>query len=332
MARPKAKVKATTAAAVRSQAEIDRMLLLERLGGPILPGILAALALLVWVLNGAGVIPPDRSVLWFGTCALLGCLFFGLRAFLGERLAGIVPALLAAVGLAFLGATLFTLLRTVSPGAAVATGELVPKGAPLDVKGEGKPGDYRVVVEGHLPPTQAQASQGEHYEMAVSRGGSVVETFGGDFSERWSERRLGRRGTAPVRTVRDVDQHVVSDPDGSGFQLALQSIVPGEGRSVTVNVVPDTFPTWPLVALGVLLGAAALALDAWRSVDPGDATLSAFVFAGLLGMAAFRRFAPAHPGLPELIFNLVAGGLAGWALSAALWALLRKPLNGWFRG
>lgn len=332
MAKPKAKAKATTAAAVRSAAEVEQMLLLERLGGPVLPGVLAALALLVWVLNGAGVIPPDRSVLWFGTCALLAFLFFGLRSFLGERLSGVIPALLAVLGVAFLGTTLFTLLRTVSPGTPVATGELAPRGTPLAVKGDGKPGAYRVTVEGHLPPAQGQASQGEHYEMAVSRSGSVVETFGGDFSERWSERRLGRRGTAPVRTVRDVDQHLVSDPDGSGFELALQSLVPGEGRSVTVNVVPDTFPTWPLVGLGLLLGASALALDAWRTVDPGDATLSAFVFAGLLGIAAFRRFAPAHPGLPELIFNLAAGGLAGWALSAALWAMLRKPLNGWFRG
>ncbi len=332
MAKPKAKPKTTSAAPARSQADIDRMLLAERLGGPILPGVLAALALLVWVLNGAGVIPADRSILWFGTCAMLGMLFFGLRGFLGERLAGAIPALLAAFGLAFLVATLFTLLRTVFPGMPVATADLVPKGAPLEVKGDGRPGRYRVVVEGHMPPTQGQASQGEHYEMSVARGGTTVETFGGDFMERWSERRLGRRGTAPVRTVRDVDQHVVADPDGSGFQLSLQSLVPAEGRNVTVSVIPDDFPTWPLVGLGILLGAAALALDAWRTVDPGDAILSAFTFAGLLGIAAFRRFAPAHPGLPELIFNLVAGGIAGWALSSALWALLRKPLGGWFRG
>lgn len=332
MAKPKAKTKTSAAAVERNHAEVDRMLLIERLGGPVLPGVLAAVALGTWVLNGAGVLAPDRSILWFGTCAMLGALFFGLRAFLGERLSGVIPALIAAFGLTFLGTTLFTLARTVFPGAPIATGDLVPKGAPIEVKGEGRPANYRVVVEGHLPPTQTRASQGEHYEMTVSRGGAAVESFGGDFVERWSERRLGRRGSAPVRTVRDVDQHVVADPDGSGFQLSLQSLVPAEGRSVTVKVIPDDFPTWPMLALGVLLGAAALALDAWRTVDPGDATLSALTFAGLLGTAAFRRFAPAHPGLPELIFNLAAGGLAGWALSSVLWALLRKPLGGWIRG
>ena len=37
MAKPKGKAKATTAAAVRSAAEVEQMLLLERLGGPVLP-------------------------------------------------------------------------------------------------------------------------------------------------------------------------------------------------------------------------------------------------------------------------------------------------------
>ncbi|MEY4948872.1 MAG: hypothetical protein RL698_1083 [Pseudomonadota bacterium] len=332
MAKPKPKPKYNSQSATRSQAEIARMLLLERLGGPILPGILAALALLVWVLSGAGVIAPDRAILWLGTCAILAALFFGLRRFLGERLAGAIPALLALFALAYAGSTLFTLWRTVSLESPIATGELAPKGAPLDVKTEGHSGPFRVVIEGHLPPTQEQASQSERYEMTVSRGGAVSETFDGEFNERWGQRRLGRRGTAPVHTVRNVDQHDVADPDGAGFQLALQSLVPAEGRTVTVNVHPDPFPLWPMVALGALLTAAALALDAWRSVDPGDATLTAFTLAGLLGIAAFRRFAPAHPGLPELIFNATVGGLAGWALSSALWAMLRKPLGGWFRG
>lgn len=329
MAKPKTRAAARPS---NTAAEMDRLLLLDRLSGPAIPGILAAIALLAWVLNNAGVVPSDASILAAGAAALLLCLFFGVRPFLGERVGGTIAGLLGlfAVGL---GATAFySLYRSVFLPPAIVAADLSRGGAPLAVSTVGKTGPFRVVVEGHLPPSEGQASQSERYTISVLRGGAKSETFGGEFSEKWGTRRLGRRGTAPVRTVRDVDQHVVTDPDNAGFALSLDELVPAGTGTVGVKVHPDPFPTPLVLGLGALLTAGALALDAWRSVDPGEGVLTAFTLASLLAVASFRRFAPAHPGLPDLVFNSALGGLAGWAIASAAWAALRKPLGRWVRG
>lgn len=328
MARPKTPTRAGTATVGRN---IDRILLLERLAGPILPGILASIALLVWVLNGAGVIPADTSILVAGAAGILLCLFGGVRPFLDERLSGPLPALLAAFALALGGGLLFTLSRAVLLAPPIASAELAIGGGPLAVTTSGSQGPYRIVVAGRLPTSDGQSPQSERYAISVHRGGAPAGTLRGEFSERWSTRRLGRRGTAPVHTVRNVEQHIVDDPGSAGFSLALEELVPA-GGVVGVKVHPDPFPAPLAAGLGTALVLAALGLDAWRSVDPGEGVLTAFTLAALLGVAAFRRFAPAHPGLPDLLFNAALGGVTGWALAAAGWTVLRKPLGRWIRG
>jgi hypothetical protein len=47
----------------------------------------------------------------------------------------------------------------------------------------------------------------------------------------------------------------------------------------------------------------------------------------LLAVGSLRRFAPPHPGFPDLAFNGAVGAVGGLAGGTALWRAVRRPLR-----
>lgn len=325
MAKPRAKAQAVK----RSQQEIDRLLLFERLRGPIFPSVLGAVAVLLWVLTNAAVVETETAVLWVGAIGVAASVFFALRRFLDTRTTAAHAALLFLFGVGLAGASYYTFARTVNLAPPIAAGDLQPKGPPLPVTTKGSPGPYLVVIEGHLPENQGRATQSVHYVLNVAHDTGAPEVLQGDFTEKWSMRRLGRRGSAPVHTVRDVDQYDIADPANAGFQVSLEELSPASAGSVTVHVHPDPFPTVVVTAIGVLLTAAAMVIDTWQGAEATEGLTAALTLCTLLSAAAFRRFAPAHPGLGDMLFNAGLGSLVGYALSSLLWRIGHAPLQRW---
>lgn len=325
MAKPRAKAQAVK----RSQQEIDRLILFERLRGPVFPSVLGSVAVLLWVLTNAAVIDTAPAVLWVGVIGIATSVFFALRRFLDLNTTVSHGGLAVLFGLGLAMATFYTFERTVYLAPPIASSDLRPKGPPLEVATQGSPGPYLVVVEGHLPENQGRASQSVHYVMNVDHGSGAPEVLQGDFTEKWSMRRLGRRGSAPVHTVRDVDQYHVADPANAGFKVSLDELSPASAGEVTVHVHPDPFPTVVLIAIGVGLTAAAMVIDTWQGAEATEGLTTALTLCTLLSAAAFRRFAPAHPGLGDLLFNVALGSLAGYALSSLLFRIGHDPLKRW---
>src|SRR5262245_54720026 len=96
MAKARARSRAPRA---RTAQEIERLLLLDRLRGPIFPGILGAVAALIWVLSNAGVITAAPAVTTVAGLVLAICLFYGLRDFINEHTTASRAAMLAGFAL-----------------------------------------------------------------------------------------------------------------------------------------------------------------------------------------------------------------------------------------
>lgn len=307
----------------RSAQPIERLVFVDRLRGPILPGVLGGVAALVWVLSNAGVIPSAPAVTAVAALVLALGLFFGLRDFLDPSSAASRGAALAGFAALWAAGTFYPIYVSVNPEPPIAVRDLSPNDPPFDVPLAGAKGPYRVVVEGHLKQTQGQTSQTVQYQITAERSGAPAQVLAGEFKESWGTRRLGRRGTAPVHIVRSMDRHIVDSPGGEDLKIKLDRLVPGDAGSVTVRVHPDPFPALPFAVLGVVLTAAAYVVDTWRTSERNDGLMTVLTLCALLGVVAFRHFAPAQPGLGDLLFNGAVGAVAGWAGGAVLWRATR---------
>jgi hypothetical protein len=324
MAKPKSRVAGRTPP---SERDLSRFLLWERLRGPIVPGTLAAVGVLVGVLSGAGAINVEPALVVLASVAVALCLFFGLRDFIGGDLTPTRSLAIVAFLPVFAAAALYPFVRTIFPPPAIASGDLEPGGRPLQVSVPDGGGPYRIVVDGHLPPSADRSNQSAHYRMTVERSGAPPAVLEGEFSERWGMRRLGRRGSAPVHYTRSSTVHEIDDPSGEGFRVVLDEIVPPTSHGVTVHVYPEAVSPLVFVGIGAAATAGALLIDAWRAAEGGDGLMTMLALASLLGTASFRRFAPPHPGLGDLIFNAVLGGVVGAGAGALLWRVSGRSLR-----
>ena len=294
------------------------MLVFERFRGPILPTILIGTMVLLWVLSTVSLVGTPSAVLAIGGLMIALALFMGLRDTVDVRTSGSQACFLAGFAIVLALATFYPLHRGVFLPAPIAAANLRTDGVPLEVHTDGAPGPYRVVVEGHFPYTETRTSQSIHYHLKLDQDATAAAPLQGDFSERWSMARLGRRGSAPVLIARSSDQHEV-EAGANGFRLELDQLSPPAAHDVSVSVHPDTFPTTALGVLGAALAAAAIVVDAWRSTDGTEGLMTSLTLAALLAAGSFRRFARPHPGLGDLAVFGAAGAILGYALGAALW-------------
>jgi hypothetical protein len=242
-----------------------------------------------------------------------------LRDFLHERTSATVAigvSLFAVVWLIGLG---WPLHATITPPTPLFVGEVHKGAAPTAVSLNGEPGQYRVVVNGHLPMTADRASHGGTYHLRVKDDGSLDSVVQGDFTETWRRQRIGRRGGLPVRVVHSVAQHRISSDSGHDLNIALVDLSGDAGNSVGVEVFKQAVSTGLLAGIGVVVTAGAIAIDAWRTDVSHEGLMTIETLAALGGVAAFRAFGAAHPGFGDLVINGLLGALPGAAAGAALW-------------
>jgi len=324
MAKPKAKPSPPSRRA-KQAVQIRRLVVLDALRSWVVPSVAAGGIFVVWVLTSAELMPMAAGLTVAGGLILFIALHAALRAFIDERTAATRAALVGAFAVAWAGVAFYALYSTVNPPPPLFTSELKAQAPPVTVPLQGVAGSYRIVVEGHFLPSKEQASQSGHYRLRVADG--TEKMIEGDFTEGWRRQRLGRRGSVPVHTVHALGQHTVDSASGDRLTLELTEVSAGIRDTVTVQVYRAAFSTTLLAAFGALLVAAALVIDAWRGTEPGDALMTMETLAVVLGIAAFRSFAPPRPSFGDLIVNGLLGAIAGVPAGALLWRLTRTRLR-----
>jgi len=279
---------------------------------------------IVWVGYNAELITPRTAVTIAGALATLAGLHLTIRDFFTEKTTATRAAAVALFAIVWAALVFYAFYDMVNPPTPILQTDLHANAPPTSVPLHGVPGSYRVVVEGHFPPTSGE-SHTAGYRISVARGGKTDEVFDGEFSEHWARRRLGRRGSVQTPVVHAVAQHVIDSTQGEDFTLHLDEIGTEARDAVTVSVYRSAFPTGIVVALAVAVVGAALILDAWRG--SGDGTVTIGTAGALLAVAAFRWFSSPHPGFGDLIVWGGVGTLAGAILGMALWRVARKPVQ-----
>jgi len=286
-------------------------MVLDALKGWTIPLIAGGVALLTWPLSIAEVVETGPALIVSGAAVMVAALHAGLCDFFDERTTRATAATLIAFVALWLFVVFTPFEAKLNPGPELFSAQLPLHGKAVTVPVGGVAGNYRVVVEGNLGTSTDHASRSAHYQVGATADGAPEQTLEGDFVERWSQRRSGRRGVSTVHVSHTEQEHRVTSPTGSDLHLTLENLSPGAHDAVTVLVYHDTFPVALFIGLGVALTAAAMVVDSWRFTDPQELLLSTITLGALLAVASFRRFAPPHPGFGDMAFNGAVGAIAG---------------------
>jgi nitrate reductase NapE component len=307
----------------RQAAQIRRFVVLDFLRGPAIPFAAGALGFVVWVASNAELLAARSAVTFAGGLALLVGLHLTIRDFFSEKTPIVRAAVVGAFAIAWAFLAFYPFYDAVNPPTPLLQTELRPSAPPTTVPLHGAAGRFRVIVEGHFPP-KAGESHKAGYRISVGQGEKTAEIVEGEFSESWTRRRLGRRGSVQAPIMHSVAQHMVESAAGEDFTLHLDEIGTEAQDSVTVSVYSSTFPAGVFVALEFGLVGVALVLDAWRGGKDGAVTTG--TIAAFLAVAAFRYFASPRPGFGDLVVFGGAGTLAGALLGNLIWRVARKPI------
>jgi hypothetical protein len=292
-------------------ARLRHLTILDTLRGWTIPLIALGVALAAWPASIAGLIDPAPALEIATVCLLVAAFHMGVAEFIDERTTAATAATLIAFGLLYAFIVWEPLADKLSPGPEIFSGDLQLHADPTRVPIAGQAGKYRLVVEGRLGESTDHATRSAHYQVDVAADGAGTQVLENDFTDRWSQRRSGRRGSTTVHTSHTAHEYGVTSASGADLQLSLASLSPGAHDAVSVKVYRDTFLTPLFVGLGVALTIAAVVIDFWRYTDPGDLLLTSVTLGALFAVASFRRFAPPHPGFGDLAFNGAVGAIGG---------------------
>jgi len=293
------------------ERQIRRLVVLDTLKGGTIPLLAGGAAVLAWPLSVAGLIATTPALLLSGAALLVVLLHLGLAEFLDQRTTFATAATLVAFA-ALCAFVVFEPFRAkLGHGPEVFAGDLALNAAPIEVPLAGRAGRYDLVVEGKLGAGLDHTSRSAQYSIDVASEGAPVQTLSGELSDRWSERRSGRRGVSAVRVSHTEREHAISSASGGDLRLSLASLSPGAHDAVGVHLYRDTFPAPLFIALGTAVTVAAIVIDRWRFTAPHELLLTTVTLGALLAVGSFRRFAPPHPGFGDLAFNGAVGAVAG---------------------
>lgn len=284
---------------------------LDLLKGWTIPLVAGGVALAIWPLSIAEVIEPASAMAVSGVAVMIAALHSGLCDFVDERTTKATVATLAAFVALWLFVVYTPFEAKLNPGPELFAAQLPLHGKSVTVPVGGVPGEYTVIVEGNLGSSAEHASRSAHYQVGVTVDGGPDQPIEGDFVERWTQRRSGRRGVSTVHVSHTEQEHQVNSPTGGDLHLVLDNLSPGAHDAIGVKVYRDTFPRILFVGLGVALTAAAMVVDSWRYTEPEELLLTSITLGALLSVYFFRRFAPPHPGFGDVAFNGALGAIGG---------------------
>jgi hypothetical protein len=302
----------------RHESAIRRILVLDALRGMGATAIAVAAILILWVLFNAELMSVGPALTATALMILLILAHSGVRDFIHERTPKRVAVAVGLFACAWLIGLGWPLLTAVNPPPPLFVGELHRGSAPATVRLD-EAGHYRVVVTGHLPAAADRSSHAGTYQLRMQDGGALDQVVRGEFTESWRMRRLGRRGSVSTRIAHSVTQHRIASENGGVLSLTLLDLSGDVGSSVSVEVFKQPVSSTIMTALGIVLTAGALAVDAWRFDVAHDGLMTIETTAALGGLAAFRAFGAAHAGFGDLFVNGLLGAIPGAAVGAMLW-------------
>jgi hypothetical protein len=272
------------------------------------------------------LLPGGLAASLIGAVAILAALYAGLRDFLDENTDARTGLLVGAFALTFAGVGYFLLSRIVNWPPPVFTSEVHAKADPVVVPLRHEPGPYRLLVEGRFPPGAQGVHRSAHYEIDLEDDGRH-QRLEGEFSDEWARRRVGRRGSANVHVVHDVEEHRVDAPRGNDLSLRLESISAEAGNSVMVEVYHVEFPRIVFIGFAVLMTLAALFVDARREDDSYAATAATLSL--IAAIAAMQAWSEPKAGVGALAAYIALGTIVGLPLASLLWRFAGPYARRW---
>jgi hypothetical protein len=289
----------------------------------LVPALAAPAALVVYVLNSADLMERLPAVATIGLLGLATALWAGLRGFISGTTRGRLALGLLGYAALWLCGIAWPFLVVLDPGPPVFGTQMHAQQTtplPADLAA----GRYRLLVQGTLASAQVRGSRQAHYR-AVLKVGEYSETIEGDFTERYLQQRLGRRGRTTVRDVHTDHVHRITLTNGRPAELTLSDVTPADVvTNVTVTVYRDRFPLLPFVALALVLGAGAVVIDRQRPREQSEGLLTTLTASAVFAVTSLAWTGGAHPGVGQLAVNTVIGALAG-TVCALLLARLTRP-------
>ncbi|MBI1813383.1 MAG: hypothetical protein HYR72_00200 [Deltaproteobacteria bacterium] len=304
---------------------LTRLTILDAFHGWVIPALTAPAALVLYVLYNIEALDRAPAVIALSLLTLATVLWAGLRAFISERTSTRLALLLAAYAIVWAATTTIPLVATIDPGAPLFTEQLQEHDTtklPL----EGRPGAYRLVVQGVFGPSQTKSARQAHYRLGFAAGDAPAQTLEGDFTERYMQQRLGRRGSTTVRELHTERLHDIQVAGDKPVSVTLSDIAPADTiTSVTLQLYPDRFPVILLAGLGLLLTCGAVVIDAWRPRGESEGLLTTLTLATVLSIASLSLWGGAHPGFGQLAGDALGGSVVGTIVALAL-ARVARPL------
>ncbi|HUI27712.1 MAG TPA: hypothetical protein VL403_16635 [Candidatus Kryptonia bacterium] len=300
-----------------SSATLTQLTILDAVRTWVVPAVTAPLALVLYVLFNVEVIEREAAVSALGLLVIVTVLWIGVRGFISERTGTRLAALLTAYVAVWSIATALPFLAIVNPGPPLFKAPLhANESVTLPVAGHTE--SYRLVVEGGFAPSAGQSARLAHYRLTLSGSGSGEQVLEGNFSERFLQQRLGRRGTATVRDLHTATQHSI-EAAGQPLMVTLNELAPPDViASLTIQLFPERFPQLLFLGLGVVLVAASAVVDRWRPRDQTEGLMTTVTLGTLLSIVALRWWGGPHPGFGQLAVEGLLGGVAGSVVAMVL--------------
>lgn len=294
--------------AQRSAARVRMLLVLDALGGWLLPLGGVGTAVILYVLTATGVVPVAPALAGAILAVLVALVYFPLEG-LGRpgRSRRQLVVSLAVAGVWLVGCFLPFYRRLFPPPPllrpTVVSAEVLPLRIPQKARGV-----LEIEVEGDLPaPGAAGVSPPLHYRLTLATQGGRSETIAGTFTDtrRSRARRAGRRAHASATHLLDVGE-------GGELTLTAVSTEPATAPPLTVTIRRRGLPPmWLLGAAAALLTVVAIAFD-WAGPTPeSDGALTMATGAALTTAYVLWTGGRTHVQFGDVVGYALLGGLPG---------------------
>lgn len=263
--------------------------------------------------------------------ALAGCIFLLLATVLffpmryAERLDLRGRILAGAYAVVWMAAAFYPIWDRCSPAERIVATEVTSTSVPQTLAVAGRGARLDLVIDGHLPPSETGVAHSAQYMITVEAEGLPPQTFTGDFKDRWSRQRSGRRSSVEVHDEMTSSWAVVENPSQQDLRLTLASVKgQAEDRLSLTLHRHRLLPGWMTLALAVLLLVGALVFDARTGAGDTAASMVIATAAVLCGSSVFPYVGSPNPSFREMIGAVIVAALVGGPLGGLVAWLFRR--------